>query len=932
MRAPVLLAVLAALLAPATAQTASFELLPPSDYSNVEAVSPNGDAVLLWRSASDLREAVWHDGGLTPVGAPQCGPFDSYRAFAVSDDGVPSGVEEGTDSDLWLWHGSACRAVSGPGAVEIVAVSPDGAHGAGTYRDASGGDGTYRGGIVIRGEDTYVIPPQGPGFGVYVALSSLSEDGAVAAGEESRAQGGPIDGVVVRDGVKTTLPILAGDRTTVVDVAGDGTVLAAAVSLTPSAILGHYLFTDKEVLALAPYETAFGSADARAASRGGARVVGSVQIGADVRERGAVLWENGVPRPLAEVLVEYGVDTGAIPAFLTPVDISSNGRVIVGETGSGTDRRVWRAVLPATARWAEAADGHWDDPGRWAPSVVPDSLTAVSLDAAGGATYTITLRDDQAAGSLTAHGTDAIVAFGGHDLSVGDLRVGTEAPASLYLTGGTTTARGDVIVGEGGEGTGELTLAGGHDLAAGGGVVVGAAAANGLSGRLDVFEGRLATAGPLHVGVGDGASGHLVAAPGTTVQVTASSLSVWGDLGSATVDAEGAFVSIVGALVLAQGEGSDATLRLSGGTFFTTTTDLYVGDEGVGDITLTTGASLSTGGQAVVGGLTDSQGLGVVRVEDGARWDVLGYALAVGLGETGGVLLSGSGLLCVAGDLVVGENGLVDGPDPLRVLANTDCISTPSADSAPLSGSTRIGGVTVARLTLADGADLAVPAIEVGEGGVVDGAGALEVPLTNGGTLAPGGDGGLGTLALAEALAQTADGVLAVEVGAAGADAVTVAGTALLGGTLRVTALPGESPTVGQSYAVLTAGSIAGAFDRIEAPDGLAVAVGPTAVTVTVTGPVDAEEDPASGLVLAAPAPNPAAGSVTLGYAIPEAGPVRLAVLDLLGREVARLVDGERPAGTHEVRLDTARLAPGVYIAHLGTEAGGLTRRLTVVR
>ena len=31
-----------------------------------------------------------------------------------------------------------------------------------------------------------------------------------------------------------------------------------------------------------------------------------------------------------------------------------------------------------------------------------------------------------------------------------------------------------------------------------------AAATDGLSGRLDVFEGRLATAGPLHLGVGDG--------------------------------------------------------------------------------------------------------------------------------------------------------------------------------------------------------------------------------------------------------------------------------------------------------------------------------------------------------------------------------------------------------------------------------------------
>ena len=926
MRVAVLLAVLAALLAPTRAQTASFELLPPSDYSNVETVSPNGDAVLLWRSASDLREAVWHDGVLAPVESPQCGPFDSYRAFSVSDDGVPSGVEEGADSDLWLWHGSACRAVSGPGSVEVVAVSPDGEHAAGSYRDASGGDGTYRGGIVFRGEDTDVIPPQGPGFGVYVALYYLSEDGAVAAGAESRAQGGPIDGVVVRDGVKTVLPVQAGDRMTVVDVAADGTVLAAAVSLTPSAILGHYLFTDEEVLALASYETAFGSAGARAASRGGARVVGAVQIGADVREREAIVWEDGVPRPLAEMLAEHGVDTDAIPAFLTPVAISANGRVIVGETGSGTDRRVWRAVLPATARWAEATDGDWDDPGRWAPALVPDSLTAVGLDAAGGASYTISLRDDQAAGSLTARGTDAIVAFGGHDLAVGALRVGTDAPASLYLTGGgATTVHGGVTVGESADGTGELTLAGGHDLTAGGPIVVGAAATDGLSGRLDVFEGRLATAGPLHLGVGDGASGHLVADPGTTVQVTASSLSVWGDLGSATVDAEGAFVSLVGALVLAQGEGSDATVRLSGGTFLTTTTELYVGEEGVGDITLSTGASLSTGGLALVGGRSDTRGIGIVRVEDGARWDVLGDALAVGLGEAGGVLLDGSGLLCVAGDLVVGEFGVVNGPDPLRVLANTDCVNTPSV------GSTRAGGVTAARLTLADGAELMVPAVEVGEGGVIDGAGVLEVPLSNGGTLAPGGDGALGTLALS-AITQTADGTLAIEVGADAADGVTAAGTVTLGGTLRVTALPGERPRVGQSYAVLTAGSIGGAFDRIEAPDGLAAAVGPTAVTVTVTGPVDAEDSPASGLALAAPAPNPAAGAVTLGYTVPEAGPVRLAVLDLLGREVAVLVDHDVAAGEHTVRLDTERLTPGVYIAHLGTEAGGLTRRLTVVR
>jgi hypothetical protein len=79
-------------------------------------------------------------------------------------------------------------------------------------------------------------------------------------------------------------------------------------------------------------------------------------------------------------------------------------------------------------------------------------------------------------------------------------------------------------------------------------------------------------------------------------------------------------------------------------------------------------------------------------------------------------------------------------------------------------------------------------------------------------------------------------------------------------------------------------------------------------------------------------APNPAHGVATLRYALPAASAVRVVAYDALGREVAVLVDGERPAGWHEAMIDGARLSPGVYVVRL--EAGGraLPQRVTVTR
>jgi hypothetical protein len=82
---------------------------------------------------------------------------------------------------------------------------------------------------------------------------------------------------------------------------------------------------------------------------------------------------------------------------------------------------------------------------------------------------------------------------------------------------------------------------------------------------------------------------------------------------------------------------------------------------------------------------------------------------------------------------------------------------------------------------------------------------------------------------------------------------------------------------------------------------------------------------------------NPVSGPTRLRFGLPEAGQVRLRVVDVSGRVVSTLVDGVRPAGLYEVlwngRDASGRsISSGIYFIQLLTPKGRLTERVVVLK
>lgn len=91
-------------------------------------------------------------------------------------------------------------------------------------------------------------------------------------------------------------------------------------------------------------------------------------------------------------------------------------------------------------------------------------------------------------------------------------------------------------------------------------------------------------------------------------------------------------------------------------------------------------------------------------------------------------------------------------------------------------------------------------------------------------------------------------------------------------------------------------------------------------------------EESMKSVSLAELLPNPSAGSTTLRYAIEHGGHVSITLFDPIGREVRTLLDGAREAGEHELTIDAAGLASGVYYCRLQHGGAIITRPLVIGR
>jgi len=78
--------------------------------------------------------------------------------------------------------------------------------------------------------------------------------------------------------------------------------------------------------------------------------------------------------------------------------------------------------------------------------------------------------------------------------------------------------------------------------------------------------------------------------------------------------------------------------------------------------------------------------------------------------------------------------------------------------------------------------------------------------------------------------------------------------------------------------------------------------------------------------------PNPFNPSTVIRYRIAEAGQVRMSVHDLLGREMAVLVDQAMPAGRYGVRWDARGFASGVYLYRLTAGKSVEVRRMLLLQ
>ena len=78
--------------------------------------------------------------------------------------------------------------------------------------------------------------------------------------------------------------------------------------------------------------------------------------------------------------------------------------------------------------------------------------------------------------------------------------------------------------------------------------------------------------------------------------------------------------------------------------------------------------------------------------------------------------------------------------------------------------------------------------------------------------------------------------------------------------------------------------------------------------------------------------PNPFNPTTNISFSVAKQGSYRLVVYNLLGEEVATLMNGTLQKGSHEVMFDASRLASGIYVYSLQGEGMNMTKKMVLLK
>lgn len=102
--------------------------------------------------------------------------------------------------------------------------------------------------------------------------------------------------------------------------------------------------------------------------------------------------------------------------------------------------------------------------------------------------------------------------------------------------------------------------------------------------------------------------------------------------------------------------------------------------------------------------------------------------------------------------------------------------------------------------------------------------------------------------------------------------------------------------------------------------------------SIRYTMPLKIEYGDAKDIFLEQNKPNPFNSKTTISYTLKKPSWLHLAIYDIMGRQVVKLVDQKTDAGKHTIEIDATNWLPGIYFykAKIGNQT--LTKRMIIIK